>query len=157
MLKLDLLKLKQNEDEFALPCSAEGGIGTFLMLLLLKRVCEHNYIYSTKKVNVILLIDFEYHEGSMTLNKSIKEQPYLDMIKKSQQFISVDGMVPTLDWFYFINSFKGKLDIKIRASLLKQDIHSGEFGGLVADSTQVVFSIFDRIFLKGKCAIPIQG
>jgi len=44
-----------------MPCSAEGGLGTFFMMLLLKKFYDHNYIYSTRKLNVVLLIDFEYH------------------------------------------------------------------------------------------------
>ena len=44
-----------------MPCSAEGGIGTFFMMLLLKKFYDHNYIYSNRKLNVVLLIDFEYH------------------------------------------------------------------------------------------------
>lgn len=59
--------MKVEDDKFTLPCSSEGGIGAFFMLLLLKWLKDHNYIYSLKKINIILTIDFEYHLGSPTL------------------------------------------------------------------------------------------
>lgn len=59
--KFDPILVKESEDRFKLPCSAEGGIGTFFMMLLIKKLNDHNYIYSNKKINVVLLIDFEYH------------------------------------------------------------------------------------------------
>lgn len=111
------------------------------MMLLLKKLNDHNYIYSNRKINVILLIDFEYHLGSPTLINQIQDQR--DLFKQASYFFSVDGLVPTQDRFYFINSIKGKVDLSMNVRLLSRDIHSGEFGGLVADSMQVMNVLMD--------------
>ncbi len=59
--------------------------------------------------------------------------------------MSVDGLVPTYDRFYLFDAVKGKVDFSMNVKLLSRDIHSGEFGGLVADSTQVVSLLMDRV------------
>ncbi len=66
-LNIDPNLIKENNERFMLPCVAEGGIGTYFMMLLLQRLKDKNLTNPNKKTNVILIIDFEYHQGSPTV------------------------------------------------------------------------------------------
>ena len=45
----------------------------------------------------------------------------------------------------------------MNVKLLSRDIHSGEFGGLVADSTQVISLLLDKVVKNKKLVSQLQG
>ena len=45
----------------------------------------------------------------------------------------------------------------MNVKLLSRDIHSGEFGGLVADSTQVISLLLDKVVMNKKLVSQLQG
>lgn len=57
----------------------------------------------------------------------------------------MDSTIPKYDNFYVSQSLKGLETYDLQISLTKTGLHSGEFGGLVADSYRVFSSTMDRI------------
>ena len=49
----------------------------------------------------------------------------------------MDSVVPSYDGFYLSKSLKGFDVYDIKTSLTTNGLHSGEFGGIVADSFRV--------------------
>ena len=45
----------------------------------------------------------------------------------------------------------------MNVKLLSRDIHSGEFGGIVADSTQVISLLLDKVVKNRKLVTQLQG
>lgn len=57
----------------------------------------------------------------------------------------MESTVPNYNSFYLTSSLKGFEKYDLKVSLISTGLHSGEFGGIVADSYRVLSDMMNRI------------
>ena len=140
--------------------ASNGPYSIFMLLMCLKAIQEQ----VNKKINVdiklpkiVCLLESCKESGSMDLNY------YIDFYVKKyikeggpDLIFSLESSSPTEDYFHFVTSMKGHLDLDLKIQTLTRSIHSGNFGGLVPDPLMIYRNLMGRIekYEDGKIIYP---
>lgn len=68
-----------------------------------------------------------------------------DFFQTPKLVYCMDSIVPSYEGFFLSRSLKGSEVYDLETSLITKGLHSGEFGGLVADSYRVFHNALNRI------------
>lgn len=91
----------------------------------------------------VLLWETDKHSKSKNLVDWFKQ--HKDYFKVPKIIYCMDSVVPSYDSLYLSRSLKGLDYYDLETSLTVSGLHSGEFGGLIADSFRVYNDLFNRI------------
>lgn len=91
----------------------------------------------------VLLWETDRHSNSHKLVNWF--QQHKDYFHDPKIIYCMDSVVPSYDSLYLSRSLKGHEVYDLETSLLVTGLHSGEFGGIVADSFRVLNDLLSRI------------
>lgn len=90
-----------------------------------------------------MLWETDRHSQSLNLVDWYKQ--HKDYFKEPKIIYCMDSVVPSYDSFYLSRSLKGEDFYDLSTTLTTKGIHSGEFGGLVADSFRVFNDVYSLL------------
>lgn len=112
---------------------SEGGVNLIATALMLKKILENNKDKYLDRY--VLLWETDKLSESKNMMNWFTQHP--DFFKVPKIIYCMDSVVPTYDSFYLSRSLKGVEVYDLETSLTTNGLHSGEFGGIVADSFRV--------------------
>jgi len=118
---------------------ADDGYGVFAAVTAVKCAQAHNW--PLPRITIII----EGAEESYTQDLEFYVDFLKDEIGNPSLIVCLDSGCEDYKRLWVTSSLRGLISVNLKVSLLSQGVHSGIFGGLVAESFMVLRNLMDRI------------